>query len=163
MKSAFPVLLLILWMVKPLVADVDFANDVAPLLAEKCLDCHNDREPKGALDLSTKKSAFAGGDSGVVITPGKLQESYLWERVAANEMPPKHPLSDAEKQLLQKWIEEGAKWSLEKIDPFAFTTSARAGYDWWSLKPLAKVQPPGCSRAKTPSMHLSEPNEMSTG
>ncbi|MCA8993081.1 MAG: DUF1553 domain-containing protein [Planctomycetaceae bacterium] len=150
MKSAFPVLLLILWMVKPLVADVDFANDVAPLLAEKCLDCHNDREPKGALDLSTKKSAFAGGDSGVVITPGKLQESYLWERVAANEMPPKHPLSDAEKQLLQKWIEEGAKWSLEKIDPFAFTTSARAGYDWWSLKPLAKVQPPGLQPGENP-------------
>lgn len=138
MKSAFPILLVLLGFASPLSADVEFEKQIAPLLAEKCLDCHNTRESKGNLDLSTKKTAFAGGDSGVVLVPGNLKKSYLWDRIAANEMPPKHPLTAAEKQLLKQWIEEGAIWNPERIDPFAYSTDKRAGYDWWALQPIRK-------------------------
>lgn len=121
--------------------EINFDKQVAPLLASKCLDCHNSREPKGNLDLSSKKNALAGGDSGVVLAAGKIDESYLWNRVADDEMPPKHPLSSEEKQLLKQWIVEGARWGTDPIDPFAFTTDSRAGYDWWSLQPLQHSPP----------------------
>ncbi|MCA8989285.1 MAG: DUF1553 domain-containing protein, partial [Planctomycetaceae bacterium] len=68
--------------------------------------------------------------------PGKSAESYLWERIATDEMPPKHPLTQEEKLLLKEWIDQGARWDGERIDPFAFTTESRAGYDWWALQPL---------------------------
>ncbi|MBD3673398.1 MAG: DUF1549 domain-containing protein, partial [Planctomycetaceae bacterium] len=121
-------------------ADVDFDQQIAPLITSKCLDCHSSREPEGNLNLSSKKAAFAGGDSGGVISPGQLTESYLWNRISNDEMPPKHPLTAKEKQLFKKWIESGAKWGTDPIDPFAFTTDSRAGYDWWSLQPLRDVQ-----------------------
>ncbi len=118
-----------------------FDRGIAPILAARCLECHNPTEREGHLDLTRAQSAMAGGDSGVAIVASKPDESYLWDRIRQNEMPPKHPLSDKEKQLLRKWIEDGAVWGTDPIDPFQFTTDSRAGYDWWALQPL-KFQPP---------------------
>src|SRR5690242_18759359 len=69
----------------------DFDSVVAPLIARKCLACHNPTEKKGGLDLSSSKPALAGGESGAAIVPGKPDESLLWERVSQDEMPPKKP------------------------------------------------------------------------
>ncbi len=120
----------------------DFDHLIAPLIARRCLSCHIGHEPKGGLDLSTRDSAMTGGDSGKVIQAGHPDESLLWDYVFSDEMPPKKPLSDAEKTLLQSWIASGAKWGTEKIDPFRFTTEHRAGGDWWSLQPLPSPSPP---------------------
>jgi hypothetical protein len=81
-----------------------------------------------------------GGKSGVVVVPGNLQSSLLWEHVQSGHMPPKRPLPGAEKALLKDWIAAGASWGTDPIDPFRFTTETRAGYDWWSLRPV--VRPP---------------------
>ena len=121
---------------------IDFDREIAPLIAQRCLDCHSGSEPKGKLDLSTRAMAMAGGESGKVIVPGELDDSLLWEQIDSGEMPPKHPLAAAEKALFQNWIASGAKWGSDKIDPFRFTTESRAGYDWWSLQPLVKQEPP---------------------
>lgn len=117
-------------------AEIDFDRQIAPLLASRCLDCHSSEEPKGKLDLSTAAGAMRGGESGAAIVPGKLSDSPIWERVAAGDMPPKKPLPESERQLLKAWIEAGAKWGSDPIDPYRFTTAARAGYDWWSLRPV---------------------------
>ena len=45
-------------------------------------------------------------------------------------------------QLLKEWIESGAKWGSDPIDPFRFSTSTRAGRDWWSLQPLKRPTVP---------------------
>ena len=117
-----------------------FAQKIAPLLAQRCLTCHIDGKRKGELDLSSRASAMKGGESGEVIVPGDLDDSLFWEQIAEDDMPPKHPLPAAEKELFRKWIASGAKWGAEdKIDFFAYTTPSRAGYDWWSLQPLAKI------------------------
>lgn len=116
----------------------DFDSAVAPVIAGKCLECHAGKDPEGGLDLSTAEAAFEGGDSGAAITPKNLSESVLWERISADEMPPKHPLSKSEKQLFKRWIESGAKWGTSPIDRFAVTTPYRAGRDFWSLQPLRK-------------------------
>lgn len=62
--------------------------------------------------------------------------------VSANEMPPKHPLEAVEKNALRKWIVAGASWGAESIDRFRYTSDSRAGYDWWSLRPLQQPPPP---------------------
>ena len=113
-----------------------FDESIAPLLAGRCLECHNSSDKKGGLDLTTAAAAQAGGDSGTAMIAGKPTESYLWERIAADEMPPKKSLDAAEKELIKNWIAAGAAWGTSPIDRFRFTTSTRAGYDWWSLEPL---------------------------
>ncbi len=114
----------------------EFDTTIAPILAANCLACHGGDEPKGGLDLSQRTSAMGGGESGAAIVPGKVDESVLWQRVAAEEMPPGHPLSSAEKAAIRRWIADGAKWGSDPINPLEFSSSRRAGYDWWSLQPL---------------------------
>lgn len=120
----------------------DFDRDVAVIFAARCFECHNPTEKKGGLDLTRKAAAVAGGENGVVFLPGKPAESPLWKNVSENEMPPKHPLPADEKETLRRWIASGAAWGTDPIDPFRFTTSKRAGYDWWSLQPVRQVDPP---------------------
>jgi uncharacterized membrane protein len=108
-------------------AEPDFDREVAPILAGRCLECHSGAEPQGKLDLSRAARALAGGESGRAIARGLPDASPLWQRIAANEMPPKHPLQDDERAILKAWIVSGAAWGTDPIDPFRFTSSARAG------------------------------------
>jgi hypothetical protein len=120
----------------------EFRGQVAPLLVRHCLECHNGSDRKGGLDLTTAAGAMQGGDSGAAIAPGRPDESLLWQRVSAGEMPPKKPLDDADRETLRAWIAAGAVWDGGDIDPYEFTTETRAGYDWWSLRPIERPAPP---------------------
>ena len=123
-------------------APVDFDREVAPLLAERCLDCHSGPKPKGGLDLTSHKATLAGGESGPALVAGKVDESELWLRVDEGEMPPKKPLAEDERKILKAWIASGASWGTDPIDPFRITTAKRAGYDWWSLRPIDRPELP---------------------
>ena len=125
----------------------DFDKDVVPVLAARCLDCHSGADPKGDLDL-TRAGAVLGPKGAVVA--GKPDASTLWTRVVADEMPPKKPLTPEEKAVLKKWIESGAKWGTDPIDPFATTTTKRAGRDWWSFQPLRRSEAPAVPNTKGP-------------
>jgi hypothetical protein len=120
----------------------DFNRQIAPLLVDRCLECHSGAEPEGSLDLTRFASATKGGESGPALVAGDLDKSLLWQRVADNEMPPKKPLSAEEKETLGAWIAAGAKWGVDPIDPLAVTTAHRAGYDWWSLQPIRRPEVP---------------------
>ena len=133
--------------------DREFDARVAPVLARHCLDCHSGADAKGRLDLSGRTAAFAGGEGGEAIVPGKPEESLLWEKVESGEMPPKSALADAEKSALKDWIAGGAHWGTDPIDPYQVTTARRAGRDWWSLQPIRETRPPAVAeegRAQTP-------------
>jgi len=125
-----------------------FDKEIAPILAKRCLSCHQGWQAKGQLDLSAKSTAMTGGESGVAIVPSKPKESLLWQRIHDDEMPPKKPLPEAERLLIQTWIADGAVWGTEKIEPFLESTSERAGRDWWSLQPLRKIEPPPFPKTK---------------
>ena len=127
-------------------APPDFDREVAPLLAEHCLSCHAGPKPRGDLDLSRKAAAYAESR----IVPGKPAESLLWKQIESGEMPPKKKLPEGAKAVLKAWIESGAKWGADPIDPFRFSTSTRAGQDWWSLQPVKKIVPPHASFSKNP-------------
>ncbi len=95
-----------------------FERSIAPLLADKCLECHDAATRQGGLDLSQSKMAMAGGDSGPAILPRNSSESLLWHAVETGEMPADRPaLSDDEIELIAQWIDEGADWTLNRIDP----------------------------------------------
>ena len=126
----------------PSAAARSFDERIAPLLARRCLQCHNGSENKGGLDLTRADAAMAGGDSGPAIVAGKPDESYLWERVAQDEMPPKKPLNGAEKELLRSWVAAGAVWGTRPIDRLRYTSDARAGYDWWAWQAVRRPDPP---------------------
>lgn len=116
-----------------------FEEWVAPIFAQRCLECHNSRVAEGGLDLSTSAAAF--GHDPRLIVKGDAEASQLWRRIAEDEMPPQHPLPAFEKEILRKWIAAGAIWTGERIDPFQYSSAERAGYDWWSLQPLADEIP----------------------
>ena len=115
----------------------DFDRQIAPLLISRCLECHSGASPDGGLSLVDVEGAAKGGESGPALEPGNAR-SLLLARVESDEMPPEQPLSDDEKAILRAWIERGAPWGTEPLDPLAVSTAKRAGRDWWSLQPLAE-------------------------
>ena len=108
----------------------DFDAAVAPILVGRCVECHSGDDAKAKFDL-TRKASTASADE-------------MWRRVSADEMPPKKPLTATEKATLKAWIDGGAKWGkADPLDPFATTTTHRAGRDWWSLQPVQRPAVPG--------------------
>lgn len=130
-------------------ADIpNFETQVAPLLIKRCVECHQGKDPSGGLDLTSQSGLRLGGESGHAIDDQHPLEGYLWERVAAGEMPPEkqgraQKLPADELQLLRQWLVAGAPWPEErKLDYFERTNEFRAGRDWWSLQPIRTPQPP---------------------
>ena len=138
-SSIFVLLTLAISLVTHVVAsEVEFDRTIAPLLAKRCLECHKGEDAEGGLDLSQRQTLLSGGESGAAITIGSLDQSLLWQRIEANEMPPEHPLSRDERILLRRWIEAGVPWDSGPIDPWATSNDQRAGRDWWAFQPIKR-------------------------
>ena len=89
---------------------VSFAASVAPILAKRCLACHNARVAKGRLNMDTFAAMMKGGESGAVVNPGDGEFSTLFVEIESGSMPKgADPLSSDEQALIKKWIETGAK------------------------------------------------------
>lgn len=103
---------LVLWL--PLLAHAEaprFEKDVLPVLTKYCFTCHGQSSPKLGLDLRTAAGALRGSHNGVVVVPGKPDESLLWKKVSTRQMPPAiygQKVPDAELELIQRWIAAGA-------------------------------------------------------
>ena len=87
------------------VSPPDFNRDIAPLIAKRCLECHNKRDVKGDVNLTTKVGFTKGTENG----------RLALELVTKGEMPPKikglsQKLPDSEIALLMAWIGSGAAW-----------------------------------------------------
>src|SRR5262249_6924465 len=77
----------------------------------KCWPCHGEKTRQAELDLRTAAGVMKGGESGAVIVSGKPEKSLLYERVRDGVMPPgkKERLSEAEVNIIRRWIESGAR------------------------------------------------------
>jgi len=117
---------------------VHFQNKIAPLLTEKCLACHNPTQKKGGLDLTTRATLVAGGESGLTVTPGDSDLSLIIDYVAGDK--PRMPktgdkLTAKEVELLTTWVEQGLPWPENvTLNPEEAT--------WWSLRPLESPEVP---------------------
>lgn len=147
---------------------VNFNRDVKPILSEKCFKCHGpDAETVAAglrLDLAEEATKDRKGKRAIV--PGDPGASLVMQKVAHLDpnylMPPPNsgvpPLTEAEKETLERWIEQGAvyekhwsfvpakrpalpkvsdpSWVRNPIDAFVLAELDQAG-----LKPEAEADP----------------------
>ncbi len=121
----------------------DFERDVAPLIVQRCLECHSSVDPSGDLDLTNYQSLMRGGDSGLAIESNP-DSSLLVKRLVNGEMPPEkngkpQVLTELELAVFRSWNASGAKWPASRVlDPFERTTAKRAGRDWWAWQPIKR-------------------------
>jgi len=94
---------------------LEYNRDVRPILSEYCFSCHgpDSAARKADLRLDRRDDAVKAG----AITPDDPDASELVARVTAAEadqvMPPpasKKPLSDAQKDVLKRWVAAGAEY-----------------------------------------------------
>ncbi len=103
-------------------APVDFNRDIRPILSDNCLKCHgpDEKARKADLRLDVREAALKPAKSGAfAIVAGQAAKSELMKRITAKDeddvMPPTKTgkkLTSAQQELLTRWIEEGAKYSV---------------------------------------------------
>ena len=108
-----------------------FDEEIVPILSKHCLECHDTTANQGGLDLSKKSTAYTLDWGGEVIIPSRSDESLLWHVVESDLMPNDRPaLTEVEKNRLRQWIDQGAVWTTEQIDPLAHTFDRRIRVNW---------------------------------
>jgi hypothetical protein len=125
---------------------IEFNRDVRPILADRCFACHgpDKNKRKADLRLDTREGLLGTTGKAGVVTPGKLDESELWRRVSSSSADERMPppafakgLSDADRLVLRRWIEQGAKWE---------------GH--WAFLPIGRPQPPTVHVGQAPKNAL---------
>jgi hypothetical protein len=99
---------------------VDFNYDVQPILSDRCYHCHgpDENSRRAGLRLDDEKIAFSKLLSGSrALVSGSLFKSELAHRILSTDpeeiMPTpesKLSLTDKEKAIILKWIDQGAQW-----------------------------------------------------
>ena len=82
-------------------------QQVLAIFDARCVKCHGRVRKKADLDVSNLAAISAGSENGTVVEPGNLQDSLLWQRVSAAEMPPEETLTASELSIVRQWIERG--------------------------------------------------------
>lgn len=115
--------------------DIDFNRDIKPILSDKCYLCHGPDENKIAagLQLHLPELAYAElpeSPGKYAIKPGNLNKSELFHRIISEDPnylmpnPESHlTLTNYEKAVLIKWIEDGAQykdhWAFVKPETYS--------------------------------------------
>ncbi len=117
----------------PAAADDPFLNSVVPVLARRCLSCHNDQKTGGGLSMVEPQRLIddgyiAGADAG---------SSHIVELISPSngraEMPKdSDPLSAEEITAIRRWIDAGAVLPPD----FQLQPPKIADRQWWSLEPI---------------------------
>jgi hypothetical protein len=114
-------------------ASVDFNRDIRPILSENCFYCHgpDPKHREAGLRLDVREEALEA------LSPGKAKSSEVLARIftedAEDLMPPPDShkkLTAAQKQTLQRWVEEGAVYQ----GHWAFAAASRP--------PIPKIEVP---------------------
>lgn len=102
--------------------EVTFNAHIRPLMSNTCFACHgpDDEDNESGFRIDTFESATAALPSDeemVGIQPGELAASEVYARIMGTsdgeQMPPedfRHQLTDYDKALFRKWIEQGARY-----------------------------------------------------
>ncbi|MGN6387437.1 MAG: DUF1549 domain-containing protein, partial [Verrucomicrobiota bacterium] len=113
---------------------IDFNLQIRPLLSDRCWKCHgpDEKARRAKLRLDTPDGAHGKTKSGMIIAPGKPEQSELYRRIISSDPDEKMPppdsnlsLTPAEIHLLTEWIKQGAEWERH-----------------WAFVPPKAVRPP---------------------
>jgi WD40 repeat protein len=125
-------------------SSVSFTRDIAPILLDRCQNCHGPEKSKGKYRLDTFARLLTSGESGESpITPGKPKQSQLYQLITASEdvdrMPKKaDPLPQASITLIRGWIEQGARFDGPDRSALlsSYVTATQAGPPETYSKPI---------------------------
>tara|TARA_B100000575_G_scaffold50638_1_gene37383 strand:- start:2470 stop:5685 length:3216 start_codon:yes stop_codon:yes gene_type:complete len=122
---------------------VDFNYDVKPILSDRCYSCHgpDEKSRRAGLRLDQEKTAFMKLSSGrTAIDPGSISGSEMAHRILSDDPDEVMPtpesnlsLTNTEKAILLKWIEQGAEWK-----------------EHWSFLPIQGVSSSSSDQYKNP-------------
>ncbi|MES2594324.1 MAG: PSD1 and planctomycete cytochrome C domain-containing protein [Verrucomicrobiota bacterium] len=131
----------------PVPAKIEFNRDVRPILSDNCFYCHgpDPKHREADLRLDMRDEAVAAK----ALVPGKVAESELIARIITDDeddlMPPPDShkkLTQRQKDILKKWIEQGAgyqqHWAYEKPAK-ASIPAGKNGVDVLVRKRLAEI------------------------
>ncbi len=119
---------------------IDFNFHVKPILSDRCFTCHGPDENarKENLRFDTKEGAFAAlgkNKDHYAIIPNDVENSTLVNRIFSEDPEEMMPtpesnltLTNYEKEILKKWIEQGAEWK-----------------EHWSFLPIKDAEVPAVS------------------
>ena len=142
-----------------------FEQEVRPILADNCFECHGPTlaKVKGGLRMTGRDAFLRGGDSGPALAPGNLTSSRMLRAVRYTDselrMPPKKRLTEAQVESLERWVAMGAPWPADATAaaaPAGSDSGVRrdidldAGRTWWSFQPVVRPTPPAVGGASTP-------------
>ena len=91
---------------------ISFNAHIRPIMSDTCFTCHGPDEDDNPSGLRLDSFEMA---TEAAIVLGKAKSSAVFQRITddADPMPPKefrHQLSDYEKALIEKWIDQGAQY-----------------------------------------------------
>jgi DNA-binding beta-propeller fold protein YncE len=95
---------------------VSFIRDIAPILVQNCIACHNPKKSESKYVMTTFAQLAKGGQQGegVTLEPGDPDASMLVELIRPGgepRMPYKQdPLPSDKIALIERWVKEGGKY-----------------------------------------------------
>jgi hypothetical protein len=128
-----------------------FEQKIRPVLVKHCYECHSveSKNVKGGLLLDTRAAVLAGGESGLIVVPRKIDQSPILDalRYESFEMPPAGKLPDRVIADFEKWITMGAPDPRdgELVRPEAPTIDFDSAREFWSFQPPTRHEPPPVS------------------
>ncbi len=122
---------------------IRYGRDIRPILSDRCFLCHGPDRAKqqGGLRLDSFLDATAARKTRPAIVPGKPLESELFSRILEHDpskvMPTpesgKRLITEHERELIERWITEGASYESH-----------------WAFTPPVKHEAPAVARAAWP-------------
>ena len=117
---------------------LSFNRDIRPILSENCFQCHGPDQHKRKAEL--RLDVRADAVEALAIVPGDPAQSDAIRRIFEHDedevMPPpasRRTLTDAQKQILKRWVAEGAAYEAH----WAYTPPVRPAVPASKLKPFS--------------------------
>ena len=101
---------------------VSYRREIAPVLQQRCVACHQSGNPSGGFVAETAAGVARAARSGLLL------DTLTGERPRMPKAGP--PLASAQVALLRRWVEQGAP-----------DDSTGEPATWWSLRPLPPSRP----------------------
>ncbi|MCC6672976.1 MAG: hypothetical protein IT458_18065 [Planctomycetes bacterium] len=110
---------------------VDFATQIRPIFAERCLSCHGPKEQEADLRLDRRATVFPKEPAKWLVVPGKPEKSALYQRIVLpaddpDVMPAEgDPLTKEQIERIRLWIVQGAEWPADETAGAAAAPTSR--------------------------------------
>ncbi|MBM4077566.1 MAG: hypothetical protein FJ267_18220, partial [Planctomycetes bacterium] len=135
-----------------------YSDQIKPLLARTCVQCHGPSKQQSGLRLDFAKGITEGGDSGSAIVVGDSSKSLLIHAITgtegASKMPPEGEGFTVEQiNMIRKWIDEGAKSPTDEVIPSSQIKTS----DHWSFRQIVRHVPPAISSESITSDVIRSP------